>query len=390
LSSLTQDTILTEGSNSHEIGTSNPTNSTDGFEKSGSQTGFFVYSESPYSLWLKGTGGWTLHQTFTSATLIAGTNYAWGDYTAAYVQTSVSGHVVHLKPRTGAILVDGNIGDGINQHDTLVRPGTSTGAVNITTTQIVPSSGVFTWDGQNTGLALQAGEFSWSGEAVYDAITSITFHKTDANGTDQSSFLNQYLHAKSGQIRVNLDAHPGHRSVYQIVGANLDANGHYKFDVFNVSLDEIAVTSGDCTVYFVLVGEQGPAGADGAEGPAGPQGPAGANGTSGDMGGTMTTHIIPDTNAAYDLGNAEYKIRHLFLSDNSMYIGDTWIKAEGDSVKMENLLVGDLNLNNTGRQNEVDGTSGHWSIQEGAEDLFLINRTTGKKYRFNITEVEEN
>ena len=121
---------------------------------------------------------------------------------------------------------------------------------------------------------------------------------------------------------MNLDAHPGHRSVYQIVGASLDANGHYKFDVYNVSLDEIAVTSGDCTVYFVLVGEQGPAGADGAEGPQGPQGPqgpAGANGTSGDMGGTMTTHIIPDTNAAYDLGNAEYKIRHLFLSDNSMY-----------------------------------------------------------------------
>jgi len=33
-------------------------------------------------------------------------------------------------------------------------------------------------------------------------------------------------------------------------------------------------------------------------------------------------HIIPDTNAAYDLGNAEYKIRHLFLSDNSLWIGD--------------------------------------------------------------------
>ena len=27
-------------------------------------------------------------------------------------------------------------------------------------------------------------------------------------------------------------------------------------------------------------------------------------------------HIIPDSNAAYDLGNAEFKIRHLFLSDN--------------------------------------------------------------------------
>ena len=32
----------------------------------------------------------------------------------------------------------------------------------------------------------------------------------------------------------------------------------------------------------------------------------------------MTGHMIPDTNAAYDLGNAEYKIRHLFLSDNSL------------------------------------------------------------------------
>ena len=32
--------------------------------------------------------------------------------------------------------------------------------------------------------------------------------------------------------------------------------------------------------------------------------------------------FIPDTNASYDLGSAEYKIRHLFLSDNSLWIGD--------------------------------------------------------------------
>ena len=42
----------------------------------------------------------------------------------------------------------------------------------------------------------------------------------------------------------------------------------------------------------------------------------------GSMGGTMTDHIIPDTNAVYDLGNAEKKIRHLFLSDNSLWVGD--------------------------------------------------------------------
>jgi hypothetical protein len=33
-------------------------------------------------------------------------------------------------------------------------------------------------------------------------------------------------------------------------------------------------------------------------------------------------HIIPTTNSTYDLGSAEYKIRHLYLSNNSLWIGD--------------------------------------------------------------------
>jgi len=41
----------------------------------------------------------------------------------------------------------------------------------------------------------------------------------------------------------------------------------------------------------------------------------------------MTGHMIPDANAQYDLGNAEYKIRHLFLSDNTLYY-------EGDFLKV--------------------------------------------------------
>ena len=37
--------------------------------------------------------------------------------------------------------------------------------------------------------------------------------------------------------------------------------------------------------------------------------------------------------------------------------------------------------------NDVDGTQGTWTIQEGANDLFIINRVNGKKYKFNLTEV---
>ena len=38
---------------------------------------------------------------------------------------------------------------------------------------------------------------------------------------------------------------------------------------------------------------------------------------------SMKANIIPDSNEAYDLGSAEYKIRHLFLSDNSMWLGNS-------------------------------------------------------------------
>tara|TARA_X000000368_G_C23057140_1_gene724532 strand:- start:5395 stop:6108 length:714 start_codon:yes stop_codon:yes gene_type:complete len=47
-------------------------------------------------------------------------------------------------------------------------------------------------------------------------------------------------------------------------------------------------------------------------------------------------HIIPSANAQYDLGNAEYKIRHLFLSDNSLWIGDDHkIDVSGGDMKFK-------------------------------------------------------
>ena len=61
----------------------------------------------------------------------------------------------------------------------------------------------------------------------------------------------------------------------------------------------------------------------------------------------------------------------------------------GASNQWRNIYTGDLHLNNTrGSGNEVDGTSGSWTIQEGADDLFLINRETGKKFKFKLEEIE--
>ena len=57
------------------------------------------------------------------------------------------------------------------------------------------------------------------------------------------------------------------------------------------------------------------------------------------------------------------------------------------SLRWRNLYTNDLNLSNEGGANDVDGTWGSYTIQEGAEDLFLVNKRSGKKYKFNLTEV---
>ena len=413
------------------INDNQPDDQSFGLHNSNTQSGISVtLEESHFMVWKLENGTFSELGEVSNKTAVF---LGWtGDIDGYYFQALTPNPELEIRVVgvSGNLLVDSDPSDGIGEGaGSLLSFGGQINPGNIGTIggqkgqkgeagqSGIVTSGQFNWSGQNTGLPLQSGQFSWSGEAVYDAITSLTFHRYDSDGTDQSSFLNQYLNSKSGQIKTILGDNPNHVNVYQIIGASINGSGHYVFDVYNVSIDDPEVSSGACTVYFVLVGAQGQKGEAGSDGTKGQKGEAGTDGVIGvdgqkgqkgqagldgsatnqgqkgdkgessDMGGTMTSHIIPDTNAAYDLGNAEYKIRHLFLSDNSMYIGDTWIKAEGDQIKTPNLLVGDINLNNTGRQNEVDGTSGHWSIQEGSDDLFLINRNTGKKYKFNITEI---
>ena len=52
-----------------------------------------------------------------------------------------------------------------------------------------------------------------------------------------------------------------------------------------------------------------------------------------------------------------------------------------------NIYSADLQLSNKGSTNDVDNTWGDYTIQEGENDLFLINNRSGKKYKFNLTEV---
>jgi len=78
---------------------------------------------------------------------------------------------------------------------------------------------------------------------------------------------------------------------------------------------------------------------------------------------TSAGHLLPASDDAQDLGSSSLQFRDVY--------------------------TGDLNLNNTRhRKNEVDGTSGSWTIQEGDDNLYILNRLNGKKYKFNLTEVK--
>ena len=80
-------------------------------------------------------------------------------------------------------------------------------------------------------------------------------------------------------------------------------------------------------------------------------------------GNTTTDHVLPNATDTYDLGG----------------VSNVW----------RNLYTGDLHLSNEGKKegNEVDGTKGNWTIQEGSEDLYIFNNKSGKKYKFKLEEI---
>ena len=38
--------------------------------------------------------------------------------------------------------------------------------------------------------------------------------------------------------------------------------------------------------------------------------------------------------------------------------------------------------------NIVDGTKGNWTLQEGKNDIFMINNISGEKFKINLSKVK--
>ena len=79
---------------------------------------------------------------------------------------------------------------------------------------------------------------------------------------------------------------------------------------------------------------------------------------------TATGHVLPGANDTYDLGA----------------VGNVW----------RNIYTGDLHLSNKFKEkgNIVDGTKGNWTLQEGENDIFMINNISGEKFKINLSKIK--
>ena len=77
----------------------------------------------------------------------------------------------------------------------------------------------------------------------------------------------------------------------------------------------------------------------------------------------VTAHLIPGANDTYDLGTS--------------------------TAVWQNIYTGDLHLSNKAKTegNSIDGTKGSWTLQEGKNDIYMINNISGEKFKIKMEKV---
>ena len=84
-----------------------------------------------------------------------------------------------------------------------------------------------------------------------------------------------------------------------------------------------------------------------------------------------------------------------YFSDVNIFYGN--VVPDGNNTRnlgsttcgWANIYTNDFHLSNMNKcgGNDIDGTNGNWTIQEGICDLYIINNNTCEKYKFNLTKI---
>jgi len=105
-------------------------------------------------------------------------------------------------------------------------------------------------------------------------------------------------------------------------------------------------------------------------------------------------HVVHSTGVMNFVSNSSTRMSianggDVSITGNLLPTADNSSDLGSSSKRWANIYSADLHLSNedTGG-NEIDGTEGNWTIQEGEDDLYLLNNKNGKKYKFVLQEIE--
>ena len=117
------------------------------------------------------------------------------------------------------------------------------------------------------------------------------------------------------------------------------------------------------------------------------------NGGTSDADGSDGHLVIGGYAQANSMGNAASVANTDMLivtRAGNIYPGSNGHQDFGRSdARWANIYTSDLHLSNEAKgPNDIDGTTGNWTVVEGEDELYIKNNKTGKKYAFMLKEIE--
>ena len=232
------------------------------------------------------------------------------------------------------------------------------GSTSITYTTITPQN-VGTVTSITAGTGLSGGAITASGTIAIDTATTVdkTTAQTLTNKTLTSPKINEDVAVTSTATELNLlDGVSGLVQADLTKLAAIDATAAEINLLDGLSRGSILYGNASAATAILTTGTVGQfLTTDGTD-------ISWGAGSSADF-SSVGEHILPTTDDTYNLGSA--------------------------TKQWANIYTGDLHLSNESKSegNSIDGTKGDWTIQEGAEDLFILNNKSGKKYKFKLEEI---
>lgn len=226
------------------------------------------------------------------------------------------------------------------------------------------STGIFTYRPADLSGYVQLGsETSTLNDVIQRGHTTTTTAVIPFLYSNQGSFPNaSTYHGAIAHSHADGAMYFAHAGAWHKLANDSDLNGD-----IDAHLNVSTATSGQVLSWngtdYAWVADQTGSGGGGLD----------SAGVASYLSGNWDFHLLPETNATYDIGSAEYKVRHLYLSDNSLFFdsGQTSIGFESVGTSKN------LKFNNN-----VVKEASHTEEAAGPVDISKTNHfvTTGATY----------